>query len=143
MSRITQATSTRGASPSHSPPDMTYAPAAGLAHGLGWFSIALGLTQLCCTRWVCRATGIKDEGLMRCCGLREVATGVALLASSEPRMAMWGRVGGDVMDLAILTNAMVDNDHDSSVRAMEAAAVVAGVTALDMYAAVQISQTQR
>ncbi len=52
---------------------------------------------------------------------------------------MWTRVAGDVMDLAILTEAMVDNDHAGQVRAMEAAAAVAGVTALDLMAASELS----
>lgn len=143
MSRITVSTPTRGAGPSHSPPDMTFAPGAEWAHCLGWFSIALGLTQLLAPKLVCRATGVRRVELMQCCGLREIASGVAVLSCSQPTVAMWSRVAGDVMDLAILTEAMVDNDHESQVLAMEAAAAVAGVTALDLFATVQLTAAER
>lgn len=142
MSRITQATPTSGRAPSHSPPDMTFAPGAGMAHGLAWFSIALGVTQLFAPKLVCRATGVHNEELMQCCGLREIASGVAVLCCSRPVFGMWARVAGDVMDLAVLTDAMVDNDHDSQVKAMEAAAAVAGVTACDMLAALQLTSAE-
>lgn len=143
MSRISIATVTRGRAPSHSPPDMTFAPGGELAHRLGWFSIALGLTQLVAPRLVCRMTGIRNEELMQCCGLREIASGAAVLCCARPITGMWARVAGDVMDLAILTTAMVDNDEESQVRAMEAAAVVAGITAFDMWATVQLTAAKQ
>ena len=143
MSRITTVTATRGPGPSHSPPDMMYAPGAGVAHGLGLFSIALGLTQLLAPRLLARATGTHSPELMQCCGVREIVSGIAVLGCSRPAFGMWTRVAGDAMDLAVLGSAMIANDCESRASATKAAAVVAGVTALDVVTAMQLTAAQR
>jgi len=73
------------------------------AQGLGVFSIALGLAELLAPRALARMTGMQGrESLLRAYGLREIATGVGLLASSDPRPWLWGRVAGDALDLSTL-----------------------------------------
>ena len=73
------------------------------AHGLGIFSIALGLTELLAPRALARMTGMQGrETLLRAYGLREIVTGVGLLASPDPRPWIWGRVAGDALDLSTL-----------------------------------------
>ncbi len=143
MTRLTAVRRTRGASPSHSPPDMTFAPTAGLSHYLGWFSIGLGAAQLFAPEEVCRWTGIRNRSLMQLCGLREVATGIAILSSGRPTLPMWCRVAGDAFDLAVLGEAVIDNDAQGRTRATEALLAVAGVTALDVAAATGLSAAER
>ena len=73
------------------------------AHGLGIFSIALGLTELLAPRALARMPGMQGrETLLRAYGLREIVTGVGLLASPDPRPWIWGRVAGDALDLSTL-----------------------------------------
>ena len=143
MSRITAVTSTRGRSPSHSPPDMTFAPGVGMARMLGWFSIGLGVAELVCPESISRLSGVKSHRIIKLAGLREIATGVAALSCGRPTIAMWGRVVGDAMDLAVLADAMVDNDRESRQAATKAAIAVGGVTALDFMAATELTAASR
>jgi hypothetical protein len=77
------------------------------AQALAWFSIALGAAQLLAPRQVARAAGVPDNALaMRGCGVREIATGVALLSSERSTTWMWARVAGDVLDATLLTRAL-------------------------------------
>ena len=77
-----------------------------LAKGLGWFSIGLGLAELLAPRAVSRVTGLRgQEALLQAYGLREIATGIGILVSRQPRRWMWARVGGDALDLATLATA--------------------------------------
>ena len=70
---------------------------------LGWFSIALGLTELFCARGVARALGMRGrEGLVRLYGIREIASGVGIFAARDQKPWMWGRVAGDAVDVATL-----------------------------------------
>lgn len=97
---------------------------------LGWFSIGLGLAELLMTRQLARATGMQGrEGLLRIYGVREVATGVGLLAAKRREPWLWARVAGDALDLATLSQS------GNKARAVTAMAAVAGVAALDVQAA--------
>lgn len=111
-------------------------PPEAVMHGLGWFSIALGLAELVAPRTVSRAAGTANNlGLVRLYGLRELACGVGILASRNPAPFLWARVGGDVLDLTTLAaTSNVANARDRS-RAMRAVVNVIGITALDVYAA--------
>ncbi|MCC6248390.1 MAG: transcriptional regulator [Rubrivivax sp.] len=109
-----------------------------LAAGLGWFGLGLGLVQLFATRRVLRAgglgTGPAALGAASLCGLREVATGIGLVAARSPAQAapwMWARVAGDALDLAALT-ALVAMPGRAKARPLLALAAVAGVAALDL-----------
>jgi hypothetical protein len=67
-----------------------------VARGLGYFSIALGVAELSAPGAICRAAGIAgQEGVVRAYGTREIATGVAILASHDPTPWIWG--GSSVM----------------------------------------------
>jgi hypothetical protein len=111
-------------------PDMSRAHAADtLARGLGWFSIALGLAELFMTRSVARATGMQGrENLLRSYGAREIAQGIGILLARDRTPWVWGRVAGDVLDIATLAAG-------SNRNAAAAIAAVAGVTAVDVYTA--------
>jgi hypothetical protein len=78
-----------------------------LGYGLGAFSIALGAVELLAGRRVARSLGVgKAAPVVRGFGLREIATGAALLAApTRPRNA-WLRVAGDVLDAGALGSAL-------------------------------------
>ena len=72
-----------------------------LARGLGWFSIGLGLAELLLPRTLARASGLRGrETLLQVYGLREVATGLAILAARDPTPGVWSRGGGAARDQA-------------------------------------------
>jgi uncharacterized membrane protein len=106
-----------------------------MARGLGWFSIGLGLVATVAPRRVAQLIGVRDDGdtraVIRAVGLRELATGVAILAQGRPAGWLSARVGGDVMDLALL-GAALTSDQVNRPRVAAAAAAVVGVMALDL-----------
>ncbi|HLK48993.1 MAG TPA: SRPBCC family protein [Bryobacteraceae bacterium] len=110
-----------------------------LATALGWFSIGLGMTEIVAPRTLAKVIGIPERPLLtRLMGLREVAAGVGIL--KRPRQAgwLWARVGGDILDLAAL-GAATGSRRSKSERVAAAAAAVAGVTAIDVLCARQLS----
>jgi len=116
-----------------------------LIRGLAWFSIALGAAEVLAPEAVGKLVGLRtvnNPAVIRMFGLREMAAGLGILASSRPGPWIWARVGGDVMDLAML-GAAGRGDVDRG-RFTASVLAVAGVTALDIYAARQsqpLSQT--
>ena len=79
------------------------AQARSVATALGWFSLALGATELLAPRTLTRWLGMKgSEPLLRAYGLREIGTGIGILTAREPAGWMWGRVAGDALDMATL-----------------------------------------
>jgi hypothetical protein len=112
-------------------------PAQALARGLGWFSLALGLTELLRPRRVRDQLGMPTpSGLVRSYGLREIASGVAILASRDPTPWLWARVAGDVLDMATLAPALRRNNPRRPAAATALMSVLA-ITALDVFAAMQ------
>jgi hypothetical protein len=102
-----------------------------MAQGLGLFSLALGAAELVAPRPLARALDMEGyERLLQLYGLREIGTGIGLLVSHNKAPWLWGRVAGDVLDLATLGAAM------GSSRRREAVAMAIGsvamVTALDI-----------
>ena len=85
----------------------SYSKHDALARGLGYFSIGLGLAEIIAPRLLSRATGVNQgHHIIRAFGVREIATGVAILASHDPAPWIWGRVGGDVIDIATAASAL-------------------------------------
>ena len=110
-----------------------------LANGLGWFSIALGVTELVAAGTLARTLGMNgQETVIRAFGVREIVTGLGLLATTNKAAFMWGRVGGDALDLATLGSAFNDGNPQKNHVGL-ALAAVAGVTALDGYCAQALS----
>ncbi len=104
-----------------------------LARGLGWFSIGLGLAEVIAPRALARALGMEGtETVIRAYGMREIATGVGILASDDPTPWIWGRVAGDGHDIATLVMGL-EGDNRKRENVALALAAVAGVTALDVY----------
>jgi hypothetical protein len=114
-------------------------PAETLATGLGWFSIALGLAEIVAPRALCRAIGLEGrEGLVRAYGVREVMTGMAILTSHDPTPWIWGRVGGDALDIATLATGF-EGDNPKKENLGLAMGAVLGVTALDIACAQRLT----
>jgi hypothetical protein len=105
-----------------------------LGKALGWFSFGLGLAELIAPRQITRALGMEGkEALVRAYGAREIGAGMLCLSIDKP-LGLWNRVAGDGIDIAtLLTGLRSDNAKRNNV--MIALAVVAGVTALDVFAA--------
>ena len=115
-----------------------------LADFLGYFSIGLGLAEVLAPNAMARIIGVKrpDErsrATMRLMGLREITNGVAILANQQPEKAVWSRVAGDAVDLALLGKTLANPDNDRG-RTLFATANVLAVTALDIMAAKQLSR---
>lgn len=109
-----------------------------IARGLGWFSIALGLAELLAPRQVTRPLGMADHGrAAQLYGMREMAVGVGLLAAKDPAPWLWGRVAGDVLDLASLATGL-RHDNPERGRAGLAMGAVAAITLLDLCCASQL-----
>lgn len=136
--RITEPEATVPGAPSRSPPDTRYAPGLGAARTLGWFSLGLGLAELLAPETVAQATGVRNSRLLQLCGLREIACGVGILNSCRPTGWLWTRVAGDAIDLATLGIAALKNDGHGR-HTFGAAVAVAGVTALDLASATQLT----
>jgi len=117
-----------------------------LADFLGVFSIGLGLAQVLAPEGMSKICGIKDaEGnrrLMRAMGAREISNGIAILSRQQPEKAVWSRVAGDALDLAMLGKVMANPENDRR-RALFATANVLAVTALDVMCAKQLSMQPR
>lgn len=112
-----------------------------LATGLGLFGIGLGLAQVIAPRKVERLIGVRDRtrprNVVRAYGVREIATGVAILAQPGSARGVWSRVAGDVLDLAAIGTAY--SKHDAKRGPLTIAAVsVLGLTALDILCSKQL-----
>src|SRR3954468_7500493 len=113
----------------------TQIPMEQLVRGLGYFSIGLGLTELLAPRQVSRGAGMhRQDDLLRGFGLREIATGIGILTASNPRPWLWGRVAGDVLDVA--TVAITADGRRPGCLGSSFAALL-GVGLLDLYCAIQ------
>ncbi len=115
-----------------------------LADFLGLFSLGLGLAQVIVPGVLSRVIGIDHEDernrtVMRLMGLREISHGVAILSKQQPEKAMWSRVAGDALDMALLGKALANPANDRG-RTMFAVANVAAVTALDVKCARRLSR---
>jgi hypothetical protein len=111
-----------------------------LANLLGWFSLGLGAVELLAPDRLERWLGVEGrEALVQAYGLREIGTGIGILANRRPAEWVWGRVAGDALDLGTLATALSpENPRRRNV--LLAMAAVAGVTALDVLCARQLGQ---
>jgi uncharacterized membrane protein len=136
-----------------------------LSRGLGWFSLGTGVAQLLAPRAVARLSGVDDSAqarmMMPMVGLRELASAGGLLSGQRPARWMWTRVGGDAMDLMSLGVAWrnrtgpwrragqrhrAGQQHRPGQRRRRTAsttAVIACVTAIDVYAALRAARAER
>lgn len=108
-----------------------------MAKGLGYFSLALGLSELFAPRTISSAAGLDGyHGLVRAYGMREIATGVAILSSHDATPWVWGRVVGDAADIVTVAAGA---KQLTSARTLAALAVLGAATALDALYATRLS----
>ena len=110
-----------------------------LANALGWFSIGLGMYEVLAPRHLARFLGSDQTEVIQAYGVREIATGIGILMRRRPAEWVWGRVAGDALDLATLATGL-DGDNPRRGNVAFAMAAVAGVTALDVLCATQLSR---
>lgn len=113
-----------------------------LARGLAWFGIGLGVAQMLAPKRVARASGLYDHSYLPAFGVREIASGIGILARERPTGWLWARVAGDVVDLAVLGGALATHKRTKG-RLAVAAAAVAGIALLDVLCAVRMSDRAR
>lgn len=117
-----------------------------LARALGLFSIGLGLTQLLAPRHLARWVGLKptprNSRVFRFLGLREIGTGIAILAYPRPRAWIAARIAGDLMDLALLGKVMAAGSKNHY-KTTSATLLVLGVTTLDIATAELLTEARK
>jgi uncharacterized membrane protein len=112
---------------------------AWMARGLGWLSLGLGLGAVAAPRQLARVIGVGDDegsrAVLRAAGLRQIATGVGILAQSDSPEWHSARIRGDMMDLALLGSVLTsDRANRPKVAAATAAtAAVVGIMAMDLH----------
>ena len=115
-----------------------------LVRGLGLASAALGVPMLARTDEVAALVGVDDDAssrpVIQAVGVRELVAAVLLLVG--PQRSVWVRVAGDGLDLALLGSALADRSGERERRVRAATAVVAVLTAVDLYAAVRAGRDQ-
>lgn len=110
-----------------------------LAKSLGYLSIGLGIAELFAPKAISNAIGIRGlEGVIRAYGARELATGVAILASHAPEPWIWARVAGDMADITTVTIGLKQGNGNRD-RSMLALSTLVAVTALDIACANSLS----
>ncbi|MDP9034238.1 MAG: cyclase dehydrase, partial [Myxococcota bacterium] len=81
-----------------------------MARGLAWFGIGLGIAEIVAGGRLASSMGVSGKDrVVRLCGMREIANGAGILLQSRRRRTgrwMWGRVLGDVLDLALVGKAL-------------------------------------
>jgi len=117
-----------------------------LTRALGLASLALAVPAIWKPQLVAKVTGFgrnpRAAGMIRAVGLRELGHAVGLVAG--PRSAVWTRVAGDTMDLALLGRALHARTRGTSRERIElTTVVVAGIAAVDLYAAVRAARTSQ
>lgn len=102
---------------------------------LGWLSIGLGTAGLLAPDTMCRCLGLNGRTrVMTVFGLREIGTGIGILAADDPTPWVWARAGGDALDIATLSTATTDGPVRQSL-STAALLAVAGITIVDVLCA--------
>lgn len=110
------------------------------ADGLGAFSIVLGAVEVVTPGGLGAPIGLGNrQGILRAFGLREIAAGIGILTSRRKAPWIWGRVAGDVLDLAVLTMGL-SRANPKRGRAAIALGIVAAITALDFVVARELDE---
>jgi hypothetical protein len=107
------------------------------ARALGWFSLALGAAELIAPGSIKRQVGmIGPKAVLQAYGVREIGTGLAILASERPVSMVWGRVAGDLLDL-VTAAPVLRPGNPRRVEGGGAFAFLLLATALDLAVALQ------
>lgn len=115
-----------------------------LSMNIGMTAIGLGLWGLLAPRSVARTLGLNAPTpvIQALFGARELWTGLTLAGDPTKSEMLWGRVAGDVFDIAVLK--ALDNPRNPQRGGARAAlAFVLAVTALDAVTAFRMSNVKR
>ncbi|GAC1337365.1 MAG: hypothetical protein NVSMB18_02110 [Acetobacteraceae bacterium] len=110
-----------------------------LARLLGLASLGMGALELTSGRRLSRDLGVEQPGAIETFGAREVVTGALALAYPDSPLPVWGRVAGDVLDLALLASALGSHNRRRH-NAAWAAIGVLGLTLVDVACAVALTR---
>ncbi len=105
-------------------------------------SFALGAGELLAGKRLARSMGVpQHSGIVRAFGVRELAAGAALAAKPASSTNMWGRVIGDLIDLAALAAVLRTGSARNKV-AWGGLAFVGGALLADLAAAVAMQRRE-
>lgn len=114
-----------------------------VARGLGWFSVALGTIELAATRPFAKFFGLERlPEYVRLGGAREIGVGLGLLTRRKRSPWLWARVGGDMLDLLLLVEALRPSNARRR-RAQAAMGAVVAITALDVFCGYRLKRRGR
>ena len=106
--------------------------AIALSRFLGLFSLALGAMEVAIPRTLARGLGLRGgPWLVRAFGLREIGAGLTILTQPDSIIGPSSRVGGDLLDIAVLADAVTRRNPNRDAAEI-ALALVLGVTGLDI-----------
>ena len=109
---------------------------------LGYFSIGLGLVELVAARRLTAILGLPiPAAVIRGFGARELAAGLGVLTYPDNPGPVWARVGGDVLDVAVLASGLGRDNPNRGV-AVGATLAVLAITAVDVACAAALQQRQ-
>ncbi|WP_234359283.1 SRPBCC family protein [Plantactinospora sp. BC1] len=112
-----------------------------LPRALGLLSLGLGAAALAAPAQVGRLIGLDDvpagPAVLRAIGARELVPVPGLLLARRPAGWAWTRVAGDVLDLVLLARTLPQRRGERRQRVAATLGVVAGITAVDVLAAVR------
>jgi uncharacterized membrane protein len=112
---------------------------------LGWGSLGLGVPATTAPGLFAESIGVKDDAETRTwtllVGLREFAHAGGILALERPRpvRALWSRVAGDMMDLALLSAAW-RSKRENTFRLAAATGAVVGIGIADVVASIRFTR---
>jgi hypothetical protein len=111
---------------------------------LGQNALGLGVWGLLAPHSVNRFLGIRASASTTrvLFGARELATGMVLASDPTKSSALWARVAGDVFDILVLRR-LARRDNPKRGNARLAMGVVLAITALDVVAAVRMTNVKR
>jgi hypothetical protein len=111
------------------------------ATGLGFASIAIGLSEILMPRKLEKSMGIHNgvnTGILRVMGVREILQGVDILTHDDPTPGIVARVVGDVLDTALLGIAATKTRKPGSFATVFLS--VMGIGLLDMICAGRLAK---
>jgi uncharacterized membrane protein len=119
----------------------------GLSRGLGAVSLGIGLAELSRPGGISRLSGVgrwaRARAIVPALGVRELGHAAGLLAGRRPDRWVWTRVAGDAIDLSLLGRALAHGRKTDRRRAAVVTGAVAGITAVDVYAALRLTRARR
>ncbi|WP_296600041.1 hypothetical protein [Phenylobacterium sp.] len=122
----------------------TPAIAPQVSFALGQNALGLGLWGLFAPKGVNSFLGLTNspQATQVLFGARELATGMVLFSDPTRASALWARVAGDAFDIALLSR-LTRRDNPKRGNARLALGVVLAVAALDLFAAIRMSNVKR